>query len=206
MKVLVCLSLLLGTFATPLPKPDPVLLDEVENSEYLPTVVAGRRRLGDEDAVINETSPSAYVDEAGSAIPDSPPMYSAGPSEAQYQGYHNVYQPQHGFQFYPGVHTYGWPQSPVFQNWNPQVPPSYNPQMPPSYNPPSPWGGERPGPPPVAPRPAQPNPHPHPGQGPRYNPAPPSHPPVGSPGGPPEIEEEAEVFPGKETFQVCKTL
>lgn len=182
MKTLICLSLFLGSFATPVPKPDPVLDESVaaENSDYLPSVITGKRRLGDEDA-INETSPSVYVDESGS---DQPPMYYGSPSEAQHQGYNPMYHhPQHGFPFYPGVHTYGWPQSPVFQNWNPQMPPNYNPPSPP-------WAGERPG---VAPRPVQPVP----GQVPRYNPVPPSQPPVGSPGGPPEIEEEAEVFPGE---------
>lgn len=198
MKFLFGLScLFLGTFANPLvPKPDPVLDEGVENSDYLPSVVAGRRRLGDEDAV-NDTSPSVYVDDTGSVLADSPPhLYYSG---EQHQGY-NPYGPQHGpFPFYPGVHTYGWPQSPVFQNWNPQVPPSYGP---PTMHP---WAGERPGAggglPPPQPRPVHPGvPQPVPGQVPRYNPLPPTHPPVGSPGGPPEIEEEAEVFPGKCLF------
>lgn len=114
--------------------------------DAFPTVVEGRRRLSDDDQV------NGSVYEAMGAL--------YAPSAAQ-QG-----QPQ--IPYYPGVHTYSWPQPPVMMHhprahW-PQ--PAPIPGMVPSYTPNVVPQG------PAVPRPAAP----------------------GGPRGPPEIETEAETF------------
>lgn len=123
--------------------------------DAFPTVVEGRRRLDDEATAVDR--PSAAQES----------FFDAQASSALYAQTHAAQGAQ--IPYYPGVHTYSWPQPPLFHH-----------------------------PRPVWPQPhPHPQPQPVPGMVPGYNPGVPQVPRPAMPGGPrgpPEIETEAETF------------